>query len=259
MKTYRSVHVHSCFAGWSSEDITMYKEIQPKERTDEMLPHLNVVQVIKLKEKTKIHHDGNTFFVHNYEDNTFYEKGLHSPKPMLTHFKDTPEFKALIATYEKLGYSQECPKELQEAQDADYARREAKETVRRKRQGFVLPNWIKNRPVKDFQGGFSDKVFNDSFLQKYIGNGVAFGYIGHSVRTFKLDKVLESEFAKLPPHHQISMRSILCQWLSSSYGRHFGDSLEGLSLSKQTDLICKNISSIFDLGMKCWLECAGVK
>jgi len=91
-------------------------------------------------------------------------------------------------------------------------------TARRIKEGYVIPRWEKGLPVATYQGGFSDVVFKDEYLQNYLQGGGCHGYIGHSARKPQTDAYLESQWLKHNPDH-----SLLAMWLTSTGGRHFAD------------------------------------
>ena len=71
-------------------------------------------------------------------------------------------------------------------------------------------------------------------LKEYVSSNCVFGWIGHSVRKVELDKIIEDG---------LRLRGLssskMYNWISSSDGRHFGDSLSGLTLQEQIKEINK--------------------
>lgn len=80
-----------------------------------------------------------------------------------------------------------------------------------------------------WQGGFSDEVHKTYEFQNYAytikeGKSIATsccGYIGSSSRTKQRDQVLESFLRK-----QGMTNGMIATWLTSTYGRHFMDSID---------------------------------
>jgi hypothetical protein len=116
------------------------------------------------------------------------------------------------------------------------------------------------RSYKDFsmtvsQGGFSDGVWTRQYLREYIlGERVSFGklydemegktpiprvlttkssvfgWIGHSGRTVLKDKILEKVLRETGLED-----GGVAVWLTSTDGRHIGDSVEGLTDAKEIE------------------------
>ena len=101
-----------------------------------------------------------------------------------------------------------------------------------------ITSWF-NKNVVPF---FSDSVFNCKELKEYVSSGCPFGWIGHSVRKAELDKEIE-EGLRLRGLSSSKMYN----WISSSDGRHFGDSLDGLSSQEQIKEIHKNLNRMFNM------------
>lgn len=225
-------HIHSCFASLSSSDVFLYRKINKiSDLRDETV-----------KEKTG---DNQILVIHLSEDETFSNRGLYSGSPMGTHYENTPEFKELVNSYfkQRKGWTKERPKIL-----SDYYRREEqREHDKRVKEGYVLPSYERHRPIREFQGGFSDIVFKNKILQDYIKPYHPSGYIGHFGRKANLDRYLEKKFLALKPKVEINLVDMLAEWLTSSDGRHFGDTLEGQSFKAQRKLIDERIKRIFNL------------
>jgi len=69
------------------------------------------------------------------------------------------------------------------------------------------------------QGGFSDEVFNNYYLQDYM-KGIPCGYIGSSYRKAWADKLVE----KALRDSGLGPRGIAV-WLTSTSGRHLADNI----------------------------------
>jgi hypothetical protein len=128
---------------------------------------------------------------------------------------------------------------LKTAQAAHWHDKELADTARRTRQGYVIPQWSREIPPEEYQGGFSNDVFFNPALFDYVKAGGCHGFIGHSVRKAKLDAYFEAQFLLLNPD-----KSLLAMWLTSTGGRHFGDSLEGIPFREQQSYIRRSIEGI---------------
>lgn len=188
---------------------------------------------------SEISGDKKIIIIHLEEDKTFYNKALKSGRPFLESYEKTDEFKDLVKSYTDKGWSLESSTHLNEF----YERKEQRACMRRKKAGYVLWKKYDEREAADFQGGFSDEVFNE--LKDYIrdGKGV-FGYIGHSCRKNVFDEAIESELKE----RGLSPKAIR-NWVSSTDGRHFGDSLEGRSSKSAINKIKKYANNMFNLAL----------
>jgi len=226
-------HIHSCFASASSNDEWLYKVV-PEHKNKVTLVNGSTVLNSGLFEKptpgveTIEEVDTEDKFITNVyfkADESFYIFGKN--KPGLKDYHNTPEFKELIQKYVQLGWSTERP----EIENERMQRVRNKQIQQRKKDGFVL--WKKYEDLKpeDYKGGFSTEMFNTPHLQKYIKQ-TPFGYIGHSVRTKHTDRYMEKTLRSLNlPVDTLSL------YLTSSSGRHFGDSLEDLTPEEQEEKI----------------------
>ncbi len=236
-------HVHSCFASCATGDaflriITTSKEIDfmltvNKRITSKKFPGLNGEL---LKEKT-----GDSQFIALYldSDETFCKKG---PKGGMIgdSYKDTPEFKALVKSYFDKGFK--IDKDIPE-QNAFHKRERDKHNNKMKKRGVVL--WGNYEDYSGhpemYQGGFSDEVFNSKELKRYVSSGHVNGWIGHCGRTADNDRQIEAGLRK----RGISP-SEMYNWISSGSGRHFGDSIEGLTKKEQKEKIENNLNHMYN-------------
>lgn len=238
-----SKQIHSCFASFSSGDellkiVTDSKEIDFQLELNgriksEKFPALN-------GEKIKYIEGDSKYVGISLESNKrFYNVTLHNG---LEHYNKTPQFIELVQSYIDKGFKKDI--DISE-QTAYFERVENKERVASKKRGVVL--WMgydahQGHP-EYFQGGFSDEVFNSKELKSYIkdGRGV-FGWIGHyQGRTFYGDKLIEAGLRK----RGISP-SRMYNYLSSSSGRHFADSIEYCTKAEQKEQIEQNLNSMYN-------------
>jgi len=222
MRYFLSKQVHSSSSSSSSNDVILKREIQK-----------GVADVFSAKiyrEKVISKNFGFTVY-YVEEDKTFYARGR-----IFNDYSKTEEFQVLIAKYESEGWLRTLPW-LESKQKEHWAAEEEKEKQKRIKQGYVIPAWSPDIPVKDYQGGFSDAVFNQEKLQEYLKGKGCHGYIGHSVRKKNIDAYIETRFiATARPIcilEHLEPESLLAVWLTSTDGRHFGDSLEGISFEEQ--------------------------
>jgi hypothetical protein len=180
-------------------------------------------------------------------DKHFYEKTLYEnrskgkPLGLIGSFEKTPEFKERIQSYIDKGFSKN--RDIPE-QQAYWDREKLKEQESQKKKGVVL--WMSFEEYQAnpalYQGGFSDEVFKSKELSKYVKSGCVFGWIGHSgARTTAHDKQIEKGLRK----RGISP-SCMFNWISSSDGRHFGDSLEGYTKKEQEKRIDEYLNNIYN-------------
>lgn len=128
---------------------------------------------------------------------------------------------------------------LKAAQRAQWKDEEIARRKQREKQGYVIPEWSRDIPPEEYQGGFSDEVFRSPGLFDYVKSGGCHGFIGHSVRKPKLDAYFEAQFLKLEPDVPL-----LAMWLTSTGGRHFCDSLEGVPFREQQQYIRKDLPRV---------------
>ena len=225
MRYFLSKQVHSTAASCSSSDVILKREIFKGEKKPDY------------KEKVVSKDFGFTIY-YVEEDKTFYTGDI------FQDFSKTNEFKDLIAKYVSEGWLTTIP--WLESTQREYWRAENEKTKQKRiKEGYVIPEWSIDIPVKDYQGGFSDAVFNQKFLQDYLKGRCCHGYIGHSVRKSNLDAYIETKFiATARPlciREHKEPESLLAVWLTSTDGRHFGDSLKNVSFEKQKGYVDKYI------------------
>lgn len=108
----------------------------------------------------------------------------------------------------------------------------------------IYKYYPKKHTTKEYVGGFSLETFFNEYLMSYVESGLVFGYIGHSCRKIWVDKLLEEICLKY-----IKGDDFAC-WLTSTNGRHFGDSIEHLVESNDKEgvekIIKEQISFIHD-------------
>jgi len=233
MKLVIAKQIHSSFSAFSSEDVFLYRVIDNLTQKT-LKKHLPPDYSEMDKDEVA---DIVTVFVE--ADKTFYDRAL--KKMGFTNYGNTPEFAALIDKYKKEGWIEE-PDDINKARMAKYAREEEARKVQRKKDGYVMTE------EDGFVGGFSNELMSLPVLAQYLERRVAFGYIGHSCRKYVTDTYLEAEFMKLATPANIDKREILATWLTSTDGRHFGDSLEDLSDEEAKKKIKKYLPEIFNLG-----------
>jgi len=145
-----------------------------------------------------------------------------------------------------LGWKQKIA-EIDEINNQRWLEEERISTAKLESEGRVLwfdAIWIdkelrKQFSQKDYQGGFSDELFE--VLKSYVGEGHCYGYVGHIGRTIQSDVAIEEELKKLGlTHLQMSY------WITSSDGRHFMDYIESNSAEFQVEFIKTNINRIYN-------------
>ena len=243
-KTILVKHIHSCSASASGSDKWLYTIVDAKDVD------------FTIKEGKAIKSDKHSFInnavideifgdkfvsvVYLKSDKTFYDRGLNEDRIVFEkNYSETQEFFDLVNMYINKGFNlTERPKELRDY----YKRAEALERKKMKAAGNVLWMSYDDRTVKDYQGGFSNELFSNTSLSEYISQGCIYGWIGHSVRTFILDKVIEDGLRE-----RGLSSSKMTNWITSGDGRHFGNSLEGLNEKEQIKQIKKYLNSMFNL------------
>jgi hypothetical protein len=240
-----SKHIHSCFAGWSSNDkwvivITNSKDIdfEPVVGTtisSNKLPMLNGEMVQEI--------EGDKEFMTIYvdADKTFYNRALRHQRVFGNDYSKTDEFKDVVQSYLDKGFV--IDKDIT-AQKDYWKRQEEKSSKKAKKKGVVL--WMDydayHGHPEYYQGGFSDEVFKSKELYDYIKRGSVFGWIGHrGGRTFESDRQIEAGLRK----RGIST-SKMHNWICSSDGRHYGDSLEGCTKKERKASISKYLNGIYN-------------
>lgn len=227
MRYFESKQIHSSCSSFSTDDVFVVREVDK----DKFLLHAG--------EKAVSRKYG--FSVAYVEDDKkFYHQPFFSHTPRETVLAYAAE------AYLAQGWTinQDHPF-LAPAQTAHYADEEERRVARRVKQGYVLPKWSKDMPPEAYQGGFSDEVFNAPELFDYVKSGGCHGFIGHSVRKPKLDAYLEGQFLKANPD-----KALFAMWLTSTGGRHFGDSLEGCSFKEQKAYIRKRTMYLVEQALR---------
>ena len=224
MKKFYSLHIHSTFASFSSNDVILYKEFEDESLQEIDVYGDNKVQVFEIKPVDK-----------------FYKLSLQNK---MKQYHNSPEFKELVESYTSKGWTLETPTEVSEY----FKRCEINRIEQRKKEGFVIVDSQKMTPEK-YQGGFSSELFSNKWLQNYVSRKAVFGYIGHSVRKPSLDKVLEKACVDYPKiSTKYTNRDILAMWMTSSDARHFSDSIE--ENSQANEKIKEYVSTLMKTGLK---------
>jgi hypothetical protein len=177
-------------------------------------------------------------------DEKFSNKAL-LERNFLNGYSDTSEFKEHVGIYAQKGWRIE--NETIPEQKAFWEREEQRTAEKMKAEGYVL--WqryedLKKEPITVYQGGFSDELFNNSYLQEYISRGGVFGWIGNFSRKAYLDEAIEAGLKK----RNLSEEKI-ATWLTSSDGRHFADGLEGFEKEEQLQKVEENLNRIFNIAL----------
>lgn len=236
-------HIHSSFSSFSSGDETVRMKTDLK--TVGFLPieggyfSSKNFPFLDGQKMDEVYQDSKCIVIYLESDKTFYYRAQGERSIFSDNFSKTPEFKLLVQSYIDKGFTTNSIKEQEEFRQ----RQKVKEEKKNKKLGIVL--WMdydtyKNN-IKLYQGGFSDNVFNSEPLQNYLRGGGVFGWIGNSDRTFYADKLIEKGLRK----RGISP-SRMSNWITSSSGRHFGDSLGGCTKEEQKEKIEKSLSYMFN-------------
>lgn len=228
MRYFESKQVHSSLSSFSTSDMFVVREITRTEFK-------------KLSGEKTISGKHGFGIVYADSDKKFYSSGR------LFSFDRVSKEELLayvVETYLLHGWTVAHPF-LKSAQSAHWKDEEIAECERRTAEGYVIPEWTKDFPVAGYQGGFSDDVFLSPDLYKYVSGGGCHGFIGHSVRKPMMDSYLETQFLKLNAD-----KSLFAMWLTSTGGRHFGDSLEGSSFTEQKKYIRENVARLVEQANK---------
>ena len=220
MKRFIRLHIHSTCASYSSLDTLLYKEV------DEFIHKDCEV-------------DGDDFIeICFIEDKTFYNGSL------FKEYHNTAEYKNLVNKYIQEGYKEGTPKEMEDF----YDRKEARRHRHREEENYIFCFPYEEYHRDRIQGGFSNRIWNNKILVNYTQNN-PFGYVGHTVRKANLDEYLEIQFMGInnKNSNEFKLEDIFCRWLTSTDGRHFGDSLECYDFEKQKDMIDAHLNEMYNL------------
>ncbi len=228
MRYFQRKQIHSGFAGWSSRDIQVTKELSKLEFEN----HVGTERTVSDKHGFSIVYTG--------PDKKYYDLALAQRRC----------FDEVVSKEDLLQYAQETYVDhgwflkdafLDEALNKYWEDERLARIERRTQEGFIIPEWSNDIKPEQYQGGFSNKVFHHPALASYVNGGGCHGYIGHSVRKPDLDKFLEKQFLTVNPDV-----SLFAMWLTSTGGRHFGDSLEDASFAEQKAYIKKSVAGLIE-------------
>jgi len=222
-KYFLRMHVHASNASFSSEDVLLYREVAEESARN------------AVKSGMEFEEDDQIMIVYLLPDQTYQYGHLGE-----SH-KNDPGFQDLVQSYIKKGFSEVVPQEIEDFR----VRQEEEHWRKRKEEDYVLYKNYKEMSPEEYQGGFSDKVFNQEILQTYV-EGTPFGWIGHKARKPELDTHLEKKFLALRPKVKVDLVELLACWLTSTSGRHFGDSVDGLVFDEQKKKIDRNVHGMFN-------------
>jgi len=248
MERIVSVHVHSCFASWSSDDETLYVGgFKSHKAVKNYIQNLkNNFRNLIDKDETRTSNLVGGIKFYYLEDETYYKHAM-AQKNWTVHYNKTAGYEELIAKYKGFQLLKTRPKIV----DKFWAAEKEREIARKKRQNYVFCFDYDCYKPELIQGGFSDTIFNAPQLHNYIQGHYPCGFIGHSIRKPALDRYLEKAFMKInrPVYMGCpSLVDVLACWLTSSDGRHFGNSLEGCSFKKQKESINNSLADIYNTG-----------
>ena len=238
-------HIHSCFSSFSSNDawvriVTKSKDVDFKIEVDSQIVSKKIPGLTG--ETIKEVYEGDEYVgIYLDADQTFYNRCLSERNYINAEYHKSPEFKELIQSYIKKGFSDD--RDEIPVEEKYRAKKRKEENARAKKSGIVLWMDFDKRKTKDYQGGFSDEVFNSKELYDYVKSGGVFGWIGDSgARTAHHDRIIEAG---------LRLRGIspsqMYNWISSSSGRHFADSLCGYSKKEQDSKIEKSLNYMYNL------------
>ena len=250
-----SKQIHSTFASLSSNDVFLSHFISEKDLDFEVNEGGMIVgsKIKFLNGEVISSTSGDDLYLAIYlkADETFYHKALYTRGGHGLggkSYDETEEFKSLVESYYKRGWSKKKNKKGEKAQKDFWDREEIGFQAERKKAGLVLHMGYDNYKDKPelFQGGFSDELFNTPDLQNYLKGGGVFGWIGDSgTRRPEHDKAIEEGLRARGLSNKM-----MINWITSGSGRHFADSLSwNETLEGQLKNIEKNLNQMFNLSL----------
>lgn len=221
--------IHSCFASFSTSDALLYRPValasSPVIENGKINGNVDMPENEGLCFKVDPDNKIDLLYVYLPDDETFYKRALAERKYFMAHYDKTPEFTALVASYNALGFvtRDSLTTDVRAAIARCYEAEEKHRIKQREAEGFVIPEWRNDLPAEAYRGALSDSVFLDFDLQSYLSHGGCHGYIGHSNRTFETDKALEAQCVQMG-----LTSSQIATFLAHSAGRHFADQLDAV-------------------------------
>ncbi len=241
-----SKHIHSCFAGWSSNDerVYIYTTSDKLDFTsiDNIIAAGSIIishnfPFISLEKIAQIVETHDIMYVYLEADKTLYEKGLRSRRGIGEDYKD--ELKEIVAGYLEKGWGLRNPEHSTEILAKKLSDREEEIRIElRILKGHVYGTWEKSGI--DYRGALSEKVWNEQHLKEYLAEGGCHGYIGASERTFNTDRELEKVV-----YERGYTSSQFAEFMCSRPGRHFADQLHECDGSNDAEIINKYIDGYF--------------
>jgi hypothetical protein len=227
------INIKSCYASWSSSDVSMKKKGGPDA---ELLSELDFDMEIYPEVIAHIAND-TSLLTSNF--NLFFQ------------VKDD-DMQKRIDYWESFGF-QKNEKEYDQLVDALCERQEKEEETNRINAGYLIPMGKLDKELKPiyefehYKGGFSDAVFNSPYTKQYIVEDnrlIPHGYWGHECRKIWVDQMMEDLLSTLLTPDQFSI------YLKCSHARHFSDGMSQLidDEDKQATLeyIVEHIESIYN-------------
>jgi len=199
------LQLHSSLSTYSSGDIFMYKDI-----TKKVADTLN-------QDKGNITVFENITIIYT-EDET-YSHSFRNPA-------SKEQMDDLAQIYIDLGYSETPTKRYSIASEGACELRRLAYIEESKKIGRLIIDSSKYDEMKpeDYQGGFSDEVFNIPNIQEYVSCRSVWGYLGAMERLIPIDVKIEEVSRKYLSQEDVI--KVLGTWLTSSSGRHFNDNVE---------------------------------
>ncbi len=210
MKTFIRVHIHSCFASFSSEDFILYKEtdIEGIDKIKECMS--DVTSKIKFGYVTYYFPKNEEMIrIVSFQDTTYY-----NVDNFLEKGASQSEMESTANIYVENGFSDgEIPILCNAYEEVEEIQREYLRS-----KGFILWDKYENWTKDLLRGVLCEELLNNPDLKDYIDNGGVWGYLGHTNRRYQTDFWF-NEYVKEHPEHT----DAIAIWMTSTYARHFMD------------------------------------
>lgn len=214
------VEIRSSTNSWSSDDKTAY--LGPKTSLKSVYNKIRKdfdkysYSFFKVKEDEIFEWEGKKYIIHHFK---FAPKALGRSDGWSR--EDKKYYRDLLNTYGPFQDGE--PQFYKDYKSSEHDKYKTNYEKERKEKEYVLHKYdYKDQTSKDYVGGFDLDVIFEETLISYIEKGLVFGYIGHSCRKIWVDHLLAKIL--LP----IMKKEEFATWLTSTSGRHFGDSIYDL-------------------------------
>lgn len=243
MKFYLTLHIKSCQASWCSNDIMVSQLIKAENITinpnrailDEEIPlwdpEQNIIQ--NLTQQCTAHTPTNnvaTVTINNQKYN-ISNIGINQNSVELTSEIEAPKYSRRDRTKSEMlqleqnansfGFTKETNQEIHQQNLQTCHEKTLIQNEVNKLTYHTLPYAFPKPKLEDYQGGFSNILWQYMLEDGYVKSETVYGYLGAHERTIMFDALIETYFREYVRWNE----QYISRWTTSTNGRHTADNI----------------------------------